>query len=97
VTRGRDYCASIDRLIAFSCGTLSGEERGIVPDLRGQDDKGTQRTLQAAGLKAQKVDTCTGADKGDAKTKRGRVTCQNPAAGQAAASGTTVEYVLAGK
>jgi hypothetical protein len=43
----------------------------IVPDLHGQDDKGTQRALQAAGLKAQKVDTCTGADKGDAKTKKG--------------------------
>lgn len=68
-----------------------------VPDLHGSDDKSAQRKLQEAGLHARKVDTCSGADQGDSKTKKGRVQCQNPAAGAAVAPGATVEYVLAGK
>ncbi|HEU5015008.1 MAG TPA: PASTA domain-containing protein [Roseiflexaceae bacterium] len=68
-----------------------------VPDLHGLDDKGAQRKLQEVGLQAHKVDACSGTDHGDSKAKKGRVQCQNPAAGVAVGSGTTVEYVLAGK
>jgi hypothetical protein len=68
-----------------------------VPDLHGLDEKGAQRALTAAGLQAQKADACGGADQGDPKGKKNRVVCQNPAAGQLAAPGTVVEYVLAGK
>lgn len=69
----------------------------VVPNLHGKDDKGARDTLTKAGLKPQKVERCTGADKGDPKTKKNRVLCQNPSSGQTVAAGTTVEYVIDGK
>ena len=69
----------------------------LVPNLHGKDDKDARNTLTKAGLKPQKVERCSGTDKGQPKTKKGRVLCQNPPAGQTVAAGTTVEYVLAGK
>jgi hypothetical protein len=69
----------------------------LVPDLHDKDDKAARDALTKAGLKAQKAETCTGADTVDPKPKKGRVQCQNPPAGQAVVAGTTVEYVLAKK
>jgi len=69
----------------------------LVPNLHGKDDKDARNTLTKAGLKPQKVERCAGTDKGEPKTKKNRVLCQNPPAGQTVAAGTTVEYVLAGK
>ena len=68
-----------------------------VPDLHDQDDKAAQHRLKDAGLTPKKVDTCTGTDQGEQNTRKGRVQCQNPAANQPAAPGSTVEYVLAEK
>ena len=65
-----------------------------VPDLHDQDDKAAQRKLKDAGLTAKKVDTCNGADQGERNVKKGRVQCQNPAAGSDVPLGTTVEYVI---
>jgi len=65
-----------------------------VPDLHDQDDKSAQRKLKDAGLTAKKVDTCNGADQGERNVKKGRVQCQNPAAGSDVPLGTTVEYVI---
>ncbi|MFL5806994.1 MAG: PASTA domain-containing protein [Roseiflexaceae bacterium] len=69
----------------------------LVPNLHGKDDKDARNTLTKASLKPQKVERCAGTDKGEPKTKKNRVLCQNPPAGQTVAAGTTVEYVLAGK
>jgi hypothetical protein len=69
----------------------------LVPDLHDQDDKAAQRKLKDAGLTPKKVDTCNGADQGEQNVKKGRVQCQNPAANQSVAPGSTVEYVLSGK
>jgi beta-lactam-binding protein with PASTA domain len=69
----------------------------MVRDQHHQDAQGAQHMLAEANLKAQRANTCTGTDKGNSKTKKGRVLCQNPAAGQPVAQGTTVQYVLAGK
>jgi hypothetical protein len=69
----------------------------VVPDLRGKSDRDAQRMLQDAGLSAKKADRCSGSNEDDQKVKKGQVLCQNPAANQRVAPGTTVEYVLAGK
>jgi len=69
----------------------------LVPDLHDQDDKAAQRKLKEAGLTPKKVDTCNGAAQGEPNARKGRVQCQNPAANQPVAPGSTVEYVLAGK
>jgi hypothetical protein len=68
-----------------------------VPDLHDQDEKGAQRKLNEAGLTPKKVDTCNGADQAEPNAKKGRVQCQNPAANQPVALGSTVEYALAGR
>ena len=68
-----------------------------VPDLHDQDDKGAQRKIKEAGLTPKKVDTCNGADQTEPNAKKGRVQCQNPAANQLIAPGSTVEYALSGK
>ena len=69
-----------------------------VPDLHGLSEKDIKRMLEEVGLVVgSKKDACTGADQGDPKAKRGRVLCQNPAAGQLVAPGSMVEYVLAVK
>ena len=77
--------------------TATAIPRVLVPDLRGQDDKGAQQKLKAAGLTPKKTEKCSGADQADPKARKGRVQCQNPAANQSVAPGSTVEYVLAGK
>ena len=69
----------------------------LVPDLHGLDEKGAQQKLKDAGLAPKKTDKCSSADQADPKAKKGRVQCQNPAADQSAAPGSTVEYVLARK
>jgi hypothetical protein len=65
-----------------------------VPDLHSLGEKDTQTKLKAAGLKFSKVDKCNGPDQGDPKAKKHSVQCQNPVAGAAVPSGTTVEYVI---
>jgi hypothetical protein len=65
-----------------------------VPDLHGLSEKEAQDTLSNIGLKARKVDQCAGSDQGDAKAKKHRIRCQNPAANAAVPLGTTVEYVV---
>jgi len=69
----------------------------LVPDLHGLDEKGAQRKLNDSGLTPKKTEKCRGTDQGEQNTRKGRVQCQNPAANQPAAPGSTVEYVLADK
>ncbi len=66
----------------------------MVPNLHGKSEKDALQSLLDAGLKAQRADACTGSDQADPKAKKGRVMCQNPAAGQAVARGSSVGYVL---
>lgn len=65
-----------------------------MPDLHGLEEKEAQDRLKKAGLKAQKVDKCNGADQGDPNTKKRRVQCQNPAANSTVPPGSTVEFVV---
>jgi PASTA domain-containing protein len=65
-----------------------------VPDLHNLSEKEAQGALSAVGLRAHKVDKCTGSDQGDEKGKKHSVQCQNPAANAAVPLGTTVEYVV---
>lgn len=65
-----------------------------VPDLHGLSEKDALGMLKTAGLQGNKVDKCSGSDKGDSKTKKHQVQCQNPAANAAVSRGTTVEYVV---
>ncbi len=69
----------------------------VVPDLHDLSEKDAQNKLVDAHLKPHKADHCVGANPGDQKAKKGRIMCQNPPVGQKVASGTTVDYVLAGK
>ena len=65
--------------------------------LHGLSAQEAQNQLVAAHRKPHKTDHCSGADQGGQKAKKGQVMCQNPPAGQIVASGTTVDYMLAGK
>ena len=56
--------------------------------------KETQNALRNVGLRARKVDQCTGSDQGDPKANKHRLQCQNPAANAVVPLGTTVEYVV---
>jgi hypothetical protein len=67
----------------------------VVPDLHDTDEMTALHKLQELGLKGNKLQKCSGTDQGEQKIKKGRVQCQNPAAGQAVAPGTSVDYVLA--
>jgi hypothetical protein len=68
-----------------------------VPDLHDMAEKDAQRKLNEAGLMPKKVEKCSSADQEDPKARKGRVQCQNPAADQLIAPGSTVEYILAGR
>jgi len=69
-----------------------------VPDLHGLSEKDIKRRLEDSGLVVgRKLDTCTGPDQGDSKTKKGRVLCQNPPSGASVRPGTAVNYALAEK
>jgi len=65
-----------------------------VPDLHDLGEKDAQNKLKAAGLNFSKVDQCNGTDRGDSRTKKQRIQCQNPAADAEVLPGTTVEYVI---
>jgi beta-lactam-binding protein with PASTA domain len=65
-----------------------------VPDVRSRSEKEAKDALSKAGLQARKVDKCTGEEQGDAKAKKGRIMCQNPAAKAIVPLGTVVEYVI---
>lgn len=66
-----------------------------VPDIHDKTDKDIDKLLEGTQLlKGQKRETCEGSDQGQGKPKKGRVLCQNPAAGQQVAPGTSIDYVL---
>ena len=71
-----------------------------VPDIRGQNTKDAQKTLEALGLRLgeqrQRCEDIGASDESARKLKKDQIRCQSPAPGADAAPNTPVLYVLAG-